>query len=146
MSPPALCGLARQHLGELIEELAPRWEARCESGRHQRRRGNRRRQAGAGPRYDLVFTDRVLIPLAHLRTGLTHDALAVLYEVGSSTIGRAVGEIRPLLAERGFAVPDGPACGCEPWRTSSRMREGRCDMVFLLLRCGDGATGGATAI
>ncbi|MFE7244677.1 transposase family protein [Streptomyces sp. NPDC057580] len=108
MSPPVLCGLARQHLGELIEELAPRWEARCESGRHQRRRGNRRRQAGAGPRCELVFTDRVLITLVHLRTGLTHDALAVLYEVGSSTIGRAVGEIRPLLAERGFAVPDRP--------------------------------------
>jgi hypothetical protein len=28
--------------------------------------------------------------------------------VGSSTIGRAIGEIRPLLAQRGFAVPDRP--------------------------------------
>src|ERR1019366_8268497 len=40
-----------------------------------------------------------------LRTGLTHEALGVIYQVGSSTIGRAIGEIRPLLAERGFAVP-----------------------------------------
>jgi hypothetical protein len=32
----------------------------------------------------------------------------VIYEVGSSTIGRAISEIRPLLAERGFAVPDRP--------------------------------------
>lgn len=46
--------------------------------------------------------------LVHLRTGLTHEALAVIYEVGSSTIGRAIGEIRLLLAERGFAVPDRP--------------------------------------
>lgn len=110
MAHPALCGLARQHLGEFIEELAPRWEARCESGRHERRRGRRRRQAGAGPKYELVFTDRVLVTLVHLRTGLTHDALAVIYQVGSSTVGRAIAEIRPLLAGRGFAVPTGLAC------------------------------------
>jgi hypothetical protein len=106
MAHPAFCGVARQHLGELIEELAPRWEARCESARHERRRGARRRQAGAGPTYELVFTDRLLATLVHLRTGLTHEALGVIYEVGSSTIGRAISEIRPLLAERGFAIPD----------------------------------------
>ncbi|MGW1811174.1 helix-turn-helix domain-containing protein [Streptomyces sp. NPDC002078] len=106
MAHPAFCGIARQPLGELIEELAPRWEARCESARHERRRGARRRQAGAGPRYELVFSDRLLAALVHLRTGLTHEALGMIYEVGSSTIGRAIGEIRPLLAERGFAIPD----------------------------------------
>ncbi|MEU9800352.1 transposase family protein [Streptomyces sp. NPDC051000] len=108
MSHPAFCGLSRQHLGELIEELAPRWDARCESVRRERRQGARRRQAGAGPKYELVFADRVLATLVHLRTGLSHEALAVIYEVGSSTIGRAISEIRPLLAERGFAVPDRP--------------------------------------
>ncbi|MFI2092806.1 transposase family protein [Streptomyces rishiriensis] len=46
--------------------------------------------------------------LVHLRTGLTREALGVLYEVGSSTIGRAIREVRPLLADRGFAVPDRP--------------------------------------
>ncbi|MFV2117134.1 transposase family protein [Streptomyces sp. Act-28] len=46
--------------------------------------------------------------LVHLRTGLTHEALGVIHEAGSSTIGRAIGEIRPLLAARGFAVPDRP--------------------------------------
>ncbi|MFF4835494.1 transposase family protein [Streptomyces sp. NPDC001315] len=40
--------------------------------------------------------DRVLGTLVHLRTGLTRQALAVLYGVGSPTIGRAIGEIRPL--------------------------------------------------
>jgi hypothetical protein len=58
MAHPAFCGVARQHLGELIEELAPRWEARCESVRHKRRQRARRRQAEAGPKYELVFTDR----------------------------------------------------------------------------------------
>lgn len=69
MAHPALCGLTRQHLGELIEELAPRWEAHCDSGRHERRRGGRRRQAGAGPRYELVFTDHVLITLVYCGLG-----------------------------------------------------------------------------
>ena len=32
----------------------------------------------------------------------------MIYQVGSSTIGRAIGEIRPLLAERGLAVPQRP--------------------------------------
>lgn len=46
--------------------------------------------------------------LVYLRTGLIHEALGVIYEVRSSTIGRAIGEVRPLLAERGFAVPQRP--------------------------------------
>ncbi|WP_051877374.1 helix-turn-helix domain-containing protein [Streptomyces natalensis] len=90
----------------MIEELAPCWEARCGSALHERRQGARRRQAGAGPKYELVFTDRLLATLVRLRTGLSHEALGVIYEVGSSTIGRAISEIRPLLAERGCAVPD----------------------------------------
>jgi hypothetical protein len=46
--------------------------------------------------------------VVYLRTGLIHEALGVIYEVGSSTIGRTIGEVRPLLAERGFAVPQRP--------------------------------------
>jgi len=44
-------------------ELAPRWEARCESKRYERRQGARRREEGAGPKYELVFTDRLLVTL-----------------------------------------------------------------------------------
>ncbi|MEU2742178.1 transposase family protein [Streptomyces sp. NPDC007095] len=108
MSHPAFCGLSHQHLGELVAELAPRWVARCESVRHGRREDDRRREAGAGPKYELVFTDRLLVTLVHLRTGLTHEASGVLYEVGSPTIGQAILEVRPLLVDRGFAVPDRP--------------------------------------
>ncbi|MER5534130.1 hypothetical protein [Streptomyces mirabilis] len=32
----------------------------------------------------------------------------MIYEVGSSTISRAICEVRPLHAARGFAVPDRP--------------------------------------
>ncbi|MFF5437888.1 transposase family protein [Streptomyces achromogenes] len=50
----------------------------------------------------------MLVTRVQLRTGLTHAALGVIYEVGSSTIGRAVSEVRPPLAVRGLAVPDRP--------------------------------------
>ncbi|MFH9125691.1 transposase family protein [Streptomyces globisporus] len=96
------------HLGRLIEELAGPWLARCESALRERRGAERQRDAGAGPKHDLVFTDRVLVTLVHLRTGLPHVALAELYGTARSTISRAISEIRPLLAARGFAVPDRP--------------------------------------
>ena len=43
----------------------------------------------------------------HLRHGVTHDVLACWFGVSRSTITRAVGEVRPLLAERGCTVEDG---------------------------------------
>ncbi|WP_307853296.1 transposase family protein [Kitasatospora sp. RG8] len=52
--------------------------------------------------------DRVLVPLVVLRWALSHRVLAALFGVSPSTIDRAVGEVRPLPAARGFAVPDRP--------------------------------------
>jgi hypothetical protein len=43
----------------------------------------------------------------HLRHGVTHDVLACWFGVSRSTITRAVGEVRPLLAERGCTVEGG---------------------------------------
>ncbi|WP_338056439.1 transposase family protein [Streptomyces torulosus] len=57
---------------------------------------------------ELVFPDRVVATLVILRFQLPHAALALFYEVDRSTITRAVHEIRPLLAARGFAVPGSP--------------------------------------
>jgi hypothetical protein len=50
----------------------------------------------------------VIVTLVILRFQLPHAALAVCYGVHRSTITRAAGEIRPLLAARGFAVPGQP--------------------------------------
>src|SRR5213078_1441956 len=58
----------------------------------------------AGPGHELTFTDRVVATLVCLRFQLPHAALALFYRVDRATITRAVGEIRPLLAARGFAV------------------------------------------
>jgi hypothetical protein len=101
-------GLPRHHLGELLAALADPWTARQESARAQRRGHPRRRAAGAGPKPRLEFCDRVLVTLVVLRFQLPHQALAVLHGVDRATITRAVHEVRPLLAARGFAVPSQP--------------------------------------
>ncbi|WP_234442361.1 transposase [Streptomyces sp. NRRL S-1448] len=45
--------------------------------------------------------------LVHLRHGATHDVLACWFGVDRSTITRAIGEVRPLLAMRGCTVTTG---------------------------------------
>ena len=101
-------GMSRTRLARLIEEMAAPWAA-AEQDRLLARRGHERlRAAGAGPGHDLPFTDRVIVTLVHLRFQLPHQALAVMYGVGRSTVSRATGEVRPLLAARGFAVPGEP--------------------------------------
>ncbi|MGW5625301.1 transposase family protein [Streptomyces olivaceus] len=62
---------------------------------------------GAGAKHRLVFVDRLLATLVHLRHGVTHDVLACWFKVDRSTITRAIGEVRPLLAERGCTVSPG---------------------------------------
>src|SRR5262245_16286628 len=108
LSHPCFTGISRQHLGELIAELANPWTAQHQAALAARRGHRRRRAAGAGPRPRLVFCDRVLATLVVLRLQLPHQALAALYGVDRATITRAVGEVRPLLAARGFAVPGQP--------------------------------------
>ncbi len=84
------------------------WLAQQESRLRARRGRDRLRAAGAGPGHELVFTDRVIATLVILRFQLPHAVLAVFYGVDRSTITRAMHEIRPLLAARGFAVPASP--------------------------------------
>ncbi|MYQ48768.1 transposase [Streptomyces sp. SID4985] len=54
-----------------------------------------------------MFIDRLLATLVHLRHGATHDVLACWFAVDRSTITRAIGELRPLLAQRGCTVTPG---------------------------------------
>lgn len=108
LAQPVFTGVSRQHLAELIEELAGPWLALRDGALAERRGHDRLRAAGAGPGHDLVFVDRVIVTLVVLRCGLPHQALAVMYGTSRFTVGRAVAEIRGLLAARGFAVPDRP--------------------------------------
>jgi hypothetical protein len=65
--------------------------------------------------------DRVLATLIVLRLQLPHQALAVLLGVDRATITRAIGQIRPLLAARGFAVPGQPTLRLRTLSGSSRV-------------------------
>ena len=107
LSHSAFIGISRRHLGRVVAELAGPWQARRESDLRGRRGRDRQRAEGAGRRHDLVFTDRVLVTLAVLRLQIPHAALAVMYGVDRSTITRAVRQVRPLLAGRGYATPVG---------------------------------------
>jgi hypothetical protein len=107
LSHSAFTGISRHHLGRLVAELAGPWQARRESALRQRRGADRRRAEGAGRRQEMVFTDRVLVTLAVLRLQIPHAALAVMFGVHRSTVTRAVHEVRPLLAGRGYATPQG---------------------------------------
>lgn len=53
---------------ELIAELATPWDVRCDMAAQA---AARKRKTGARPQYELVFTDRVLVRLVHLRSLLS---------------------------------------------------------------------------
>ncbi|MFE5894736.1 transposase family protein [Streptomyces sp. NPDC056462] len=63
-----------------------------------------RRAVGAGTKHKFVFVDRLLATLVSLRHGTTHDVPACWFGVDRSTITHAIGEVRPLLAQRGCTV------------------------------------------
>ncbi|MFP8903514.1 transposase family protein [Streptomyces atacamensis] len=104
ISDRRITGLSADVIAELVAELGPLWHER-----HQARLTSRPRQRaiGAGAKHRLVFVDRLLATLVHLRHATTHDVPACWFGVDRSTITRAVGEVRPLLAERGCTVAPG---------------------------------------
>ncbi len=108
LEPFCLHRTSRHHPGQVVAELAPLWLARRESALRQRRGRDQLPAEGAERRQVLVFPDRVLLTVAVLRLQVPHAALAVMYGVDRSTLTRAVREIRPLLARRGYATPAGP--------------------------------------
>jgi hypothetical protein len=99
-----ITGLTPEVIAELVAEVGPLWHERHQAGLASR---PRRRAVGAGAKHKLVFVDRLLATLISLRHGATHDVLACWFGVDRSTITRAIGEVRPLLAERGCTVAPG---------------------------------------
>ncbi|MFD3505325.1 transposase family protein [Streptomyces sp. NPDC058678] len=101
MRSQRITGLAPGVIAELVAEIGPLWHERHQAGLASR---PRRRAVGAGAKHKLVFVDRLLATLVHLRHGATHDVLACWFGVDRSTITRTIGEVRPLLAMRGCTV------------------------------------------
>jgi len=108
VSHPAFTGISRPALAGLLAELREPWAAKAEGQRRARRGRARYRRAGAGREYRLGFEGRVLVTLVILRFQLPHLCLAVWFGVDRATVTRAVHQIRPLLAARGFQTPEGP--------------------------------------
>ncbi|MFF7127283.1 transposase family protein [Streptomyces sp. NPDC008240] len=104
ISDRRITGLSPDVIAELVTDVGPLWHER-----HQARLASRarKRAVGAGAKHRLVFVDRLLATLVHLRHGVTHDVLACWFGVDRSTITRAIGEVRPLLAQRGCTVTAG---------------------------------------
>jgi hypothetical protein len=108
LSHSVFTGVSRNHLDRLVAELVGPFTAAREGRLHRRRGGrDRHRWPGAGHPETLTLRDRVLVTLAWLRLALPHQALAVWYGVDRSTVSAAIRQIRPLLANRGFATPTG---------------------------------------
>ncbi|MGI5397215.1 transposase family protein [Streptomyces sp. CA-251251] len=99
-----ITGLSAAVIAELVAEVGRLWHER-----HQAKLASRprKRAVGAGAKHQLVFVDRLLATLVHLRHAATHDVLASWFGVDRSTITRVIGEVRPLLAERGCTISTG---------------------------------------
>ncbi|MFF8035205.1 MULTISPECIES: transposase family protein [unclassified Streptomyces] len=105
ISDRRVTGLSADVIAEPVAELGPLWRER-----HRARLvpGPRKRALGTAAKHPLLFVDRLLAILVHLRYGATHGVLACWFDVDRSTITRAIGEVRPLPAERGGS------CGPRP--------------------------------
>lgn len=104
ISDRRITGLSAEVIAELIAEVGPLGHERHQAGLESRPRN---RAVGARAKHRLVFIDRLLATLVHLRHGATHDVLASWSGDDRSTITRAIGEVRPLLATRGCTTAPG---------------------------------------
>ncbi len=103
LADPALTGMSSGDLAALTERIVPILVARAERHRH-RRRGGERLPGGRGGIFMQKITDaeRVLATVLYQRGLGTHDTLADLFEVSRRTIGEALREVGPLLAQQGY--------------------------------------------
>nr|WP_252981058.1 transposase [Streptomyces chartreusis] len=87
-----IAGLSPDVIAELVAEIGPLWHERHQAVLASRAR---RQAVGAGA---TSWSER---------HGVTHDVLACWFGVDRSTITRAIGEVRPLLAARGCTIAPG---------------------------------------
>jgi transposase len=109
LAHPALTGLPRKDLDDLVTALEGPWRTQREQDRHQRRGGDRQRAPGAGPPPRLPLADRVLATLLHRHLALPYPLLAQLLGVNRTTISRAIQQTRPLLNQHEPATAEPPA-------------------------------------
>ncbi len=103
LADPTLTGVSRTELAELTEKVGHILEARSERHRHRRRGGERLPGARGGVfREKITNSERVLATVLYQRNLCNQDVLADLFQVSRSTIGNAIREVGPLLAQSGY--------------------------------------------
>lgn len=105
LGDPALTGMSRQALADLIGRLSLRQAAEAERRKHQRRGGDRLPGTRGG-----IFTEkitdaeRVLAVILGLRKVCTWQVISELFQVSRRTIGNATRWVRPLLEQDGCII------------------------------------------
>jgi transposase len=105
LGDPALTGMSRQDLADLIGRLSLRQAAEAERRKHQRRGGDRLPGTRGG-----IFTEkitdaeRVLAVILGLRKVCTWQVISELFQVSRRTIGNATRWVRPLLEQDGCII------------------------------------------
>ncbi|MFJ7198774.1 MULTISPECIES: transposase family protein [unclassified Streptomyces] len=92
-------GLSAVVIADLVAGLGPVCQARRDAELLDR---SRRREVGAGAKCKLVFVDRLLAALVHLRHRVTHDVLACWFGVDRSA--------RSVLCSPSAAVASRAVC------------------------------------
>ncbi|WP_327745477.1 ISAzo13 family transposase [Streptomyces europaeiscabiei] len=104
LQDPALTGMTRRQLNELIATLTPALELQREQTLRTRRGHERLVAPGTGVKAKLTPADRILATVLHLRKLATMDLLGQLFGVTAPTISRAKQEVHPLLEAHGHHI------------------------------------------
>jgi len=104
LADPALTGMPRSQLDELVTRLAPARAAQTAQRCYARRGGRRRNAPGAGVRPLLTDTDRVVLTLVYLRQHCSQKVLSELLEINPHSIGEAIADTRQLFDEHGHTI------------------------------------------
>ncbi|MFC4114259.1 ISAzo13 family transposase [Nonomuraea zeae] len=103
LSHPALTGMSREELHQMIERLTPLQAARLERLRYERRGGERLPGARGGIfQQKITDAERILATILYQRKVCTRQALSELFEVSPRTIGNTLIDARPLLENDGY--------------------------------------------
>ncbi len=109
LTHPALTGLPRQGLDQLVTALALPWHAQQEARLCQQRGGPRRNTPGAGNHPPLSLPSQIAVTLIHQHLSLPHHVLAWLTGTHPAAISQAIKTTRPLLSQHQPQTTPAPA-------------------------------------
>jgi hypothetical protein len=105
LSDPALTGMSRHELHQLIQRLNVPHAAAIERRRYRQRGADRLPGTRGGIfRQKITDTDRILATILFHRKLCTGEVLADLFHVSRRTIGTVISDITPLLEQHGPAI------------------------------------------